>query len=88
MKRWHEEYHRTKRQWVEDCRRRLDWWGYGGLLETRQIGRFRKRKPYDCGNTQCYMCHSDKFPKRELTHQEFFSKLSLKEQMDELYGNS
>jgi hypothetical protein len=49
-----------------------------------QIGRFRKKDAWDCGNTKCFVCHSDKFPKRELTSQEIASKLSFDEQMKEL----
>lgn len=29
-----------------------------------QAGRYRKLKAFDCGNPQCGICHSDKFPKR------------------------
>ena len=50
-----------------------------------QVGRFRKKDAHDCGNTQCGICHQDKFPKRDLTRQELFSALSFKEQVREFY---
>jgi hypothetical protein len=48
-----------------------------------QIGRFRKKDAYDCGNVQCYICHGDKYPKRELSNQEKHSLLKMKEQLKE-----
>lgn len=32
--------------------------------------RFRKVHPLDCGNKQCRICHSDKYPTRKLTKKE------------------
>lgn len=51
-----------------------------------QIGRFRKKDAWDCGNTQCGICHSDKFPKRSKTNQELKSDLDFEEQLAELDG--
>ena len=42
----------------------------------KERGRFRKRKPLDCGKSRCQCCHGEaKFPKRiptrhELQHEE------------------
>jgi hypothetical protein len=52
-----------------------------------QIGRFRKRDAFDCGNTQCGTCHSGKYPKRTKHKQETKAHLSLKEQLAELLEN-
>ncbi len=49
-----------------------------------QIGRFRKKDAWDCGNTRCYICHGDKFPKRDLSRQEVAAGLSLREQLKEI----
>lgn len=49
-----------------------------------QIGRFRKKDAYDCGHTECFGCHSDKYPKRTPTEQEQMSELSFKEQLKEM----
>ena len=49
-----------------------------------QIGRFRKKDANDCGIPGCFVCHSDKFPKRELTEQEKVSEISFREQLKEL----
>lgn len=44
-----------------------------------QVGRFRKKDAYDCGKPHCFGCHSDKYPKRELTRQELIANKKLKE---------
>lgn len=67
---------RTLRVWLEHHKyhERLNATHPGGLNVTcpcdRQPGRFRKKKPLDCGNTKCGICHRDKFPKRQKTRQE------------------
>ena len=92
MKRWHQEEKIIQREWrkhrkfhvesnknqsakrvgkspfVVDC------------ICDEQIGRFRKKDAYDCGNPKCFVCHSDKFPKRDLTKQEILSEVAFKEQ--------
>ena len=73
MKRWHEDYFHTYREWKKDS-----------FHENRAKGFYRKRKAFDCGNSQCRICHSDKFPVRELTKQEMKAKLKFKEQCAEL----
>lgn len=100
MKRWHEDYKITLREWkkhrsshVESnktrTRNRIGVSAY--VIDCKcdgQIGRFRKQDAFDCGNKQCYMCHSDKYPKRSKTKQELDSKLKYKEQMNELNNDS
>ena len=50
------------------------------LNKLEDLGRLRKTRPMDCGNTKCYTCHSDKYGKeksRELLKED----LNYKEQM-------
>src|SRR6058998_197652 len=49
-----------------------------------QAGRFRKKDAYDCGNSRCLICHSDKYPRRLATRQEALAKLRLAEQLREM----
>ena len=49
-----------------------------------QVGRFRKRKSFDCGHSRCALCHAYKFPKRLKTRGENLSWLSFCEQVHEL----
>ncbi len=49
----------------------------------KQMGRFRKRDAYDCGMPHCWICHSDKFPRRKPTRQEIIAALRLQEQWQE-----
>lgn len=94
MKRWHEESSRTNREWKKHWRTHVE----GNINSGRNIGkdpyevdcicdkqkgRFRKKKALDCGNPQCHLCHSDKYPKRELTYREWEANLKLKEQSNE-----
>jgi len=59
--------------WIDlEHRQGLDW---------ARLGRYRKRKAMDCGNPQCGVCHSDKYPKRDLTTQEMRAEATRKEQM-------
>ena len=97
MRRWHEEVFITKRNWLTHRRFHVE----ANLARPKviggdpfvvdcecdeQMGRFRKKDAYDCGNTQCYMCHGDKFPKRTKTRQEEVADLSFKEQLSDLEG--
>ncbi len=77
MKRWHQDYYKSHREM-----RKLHNYVEGSWRE--QIGRFRKKKAFDCGNTQCGICHQDKFPKRQLTEQEVISKLDFKDQLKDI----
>lgn len=95
MKRWHEEYSRTyrewKKHWLSHVESNMGWVKEPGkspyevdCVCDEQKGRFRKQKAFDCGHPQCYMCHNDKFPKRWDTYQEWASKLKLEEGIKEL----
>jgi len=48
-------------------------------IPQRKIGRCKKHHPYDCGNSKCFCCHSDKLGK-EPTRQQIWSELYLKEE--------
>jgi hypothetical protein len=76
MKRWHDEIgvlHR-RRKFLRSIERHYF---------QRELGKFRKKKPLDCGKTQCKLCHSDKYPKRELSKRDIIDNLSFKEQLKE-----
>ena len=96
MRRWHEEVSITKRNWKKhylshvnsnefNANNRIGKSSYEvDCVCLLQKGRFRKKDAYDCGNTRCFLCHSDKYPKRQITRKEEKSNLSLKEQKKEL----
>ena len=91
MKRYQEEKPRIEREWKKFYKQRLEGHSKEWLdahpehvKQWKQKGRFRKRDAWDCGNTQCYLCHYDKFPKRETTHQERQADLKFKEGRAEL----
>lgn len=99
MKRWHLELSVTTRNWKEHRKIHVEsnkTWNRSigqdpyevDCACDDQIGRFRKKDAYDCGNTRCYICHSDKLPKRQLHEQEQISELSFQEQVAEFYENS
>ena len=97
MKRWHEEKHIYVRRfwsyesWIDrlaqsrgdvndDCRRGSP----GSPRKLRQYGRYRKRKPFDCGHARCSCCPFTKFPKRWTTYQEWVSDLKFREGLKDL----
>jgi hypothetical protein len=95
MKRWHEDYSRTYREWrkhyLYHVKCNISYSRVPGsdpyqidCACDQQKGRFRKRHDGDCGKTQCQLCHSDKYSKRQTTHQERCSELELKEGIAEL----
>ena len=94
MKRWHEEYSRTYREWKKHWLFHVEsnMWSAGktgspydvDCVCDEQKGRFRKQKAFDCGQPQCCMCHGDKYPKRYVTYQEWASQLKLEEGLKEL----
>lgn len=95
MKRWHEDYSRTYREWnkhfISHVKRNIESNRVPGkdpyqvdCVCDQQKGRFRKTDAWDCGNTKCFICHSEKYPKRKDTRQELFSKLKFNEQKDDL----
>lgn len=45
-----------------------------------KIGRCKKHHPYDCGNANCYCCHSDKLGNIP-TRQQVWSDLYMKEEL-------
>ena len=95
MKRWHEDFSKTHRQWKKHHDEHVKM----NLAENRTIGRdpyqvdcicdeqkgrFRKRDARDCGKPRCQLCHGDKFPERRKTFQELLAQRRLKEGIDEL----
>lgn len=104
MKRWHQEVHITRRNWRNHRRMHVEsnLRSPYGFKESRigrdpyevdcecdnQIGRFRKKDAYDCGNTRCYICHNDKLPKRSLHEQELMSELGFKEQLKDFWEDN
>lgn len=57
-----------KRRAIEQhiCERRArdaNNWGFPAKLKNP--GRWRKRKPLDCGNVRCGICHYSKYYKRD-----------------------
>ena len=95
MKRWHEEFRATYREWrkhyISHVESNISYNRAPGrdpyVIDCdcdHQKGRFRKRRAWGCGKTQCLLCHSDKFPKRQTTHDERRSELKLKEGIEEL----
>ncbi len=96
MKRWHEEYPRTHREWRKHYLSRVESninynWIPGrdpyqvDCVRDQQKGRFRKRDAWDCCHARCYTCHSDKFPKRVATLDERRSELKMKEGIEEVF---
>lgn len=87
MKRWHEEINHLKKEWkkfkahvVESNKNRsASRIGLDADDCECKLGKFRKKKNFDCGKPQCKVCHSDKFPKRERTKQEILSEIKMKE---------
>ncbi len=49
-----------------------------------QVGRFRKKHAFDCGNVRCYTCHGDKYPVRSKHEHELRSEVSFREQLKEM----
>lgn len=100
MKRWHEDYKITLREWKkhrrshvesnkDSNRGRIGRDPYEVDCECdEQKGRFRKKDAFDCGNPRCNVCHFAKYPKRELHEHEVRSNLDFKEQLRELKDGS
>ena len=90
MKRWHEDYPRTLREWKKHHLNHVEKNVYFGREVGRtpfeidcvwdaQKGRFRKRRAFGCGNTRCQLCHCDKYPRRVKTRQESLAELKFRE---------
>jgi len=64
-----QRYAQEKQRCAELAKKYAHRWGYkiepGCFRKSRRIG--------GCGKARCHLCHSDKFPKRKLTHQEIKS---------------
>ena len=68
MKRWHEDYKITLREWKKHRQTHIDSnksqsaYLIGKKADEidcvcdLQVGRFRKMDAFDCGNPRCYMC--------------------------------
>jgi hypothetical protein len=93
MKRWHEEFPRTYREYLKR-KKYTDFWSTPGeevryasnsrSRKDKQFGRYRKMKPFDCGIPRCHVCHYDKYYQRSISYQEWCADLRLKEGMEEL----
>lgn len=86
MRRWHQEYFRTRRVWLKHLRLVHDW--PTGPIDCScefQVGRFRKgERAGGCGRARCQVCHYYKFPKRIRTRAERVAAFSAREQAAEL----
>ena len=90
MRRWHNDYPRTLRQWKKHYLDHVESNVNFGREIGRdpyeidcacdaQKGRFRKKHAFDCGNTRCRLCHGDKYPRREQNRQELLAELKFRE---------
>lgn len=98
MRRWHQERKIAYRNWRNHRRIHIN----SNLTDSRrigrdpyevdcerdnQIGRFRKKDAYDCGQTLCMCCHYNKWilnGGHEITRQEMVSAMKFKEGIVEL----
>ncbi len=71
MRRWHSEVALMHRRWrMEMEKHDYDWrcppTDKDACHCASGIGSVRKKKPFDCGNPRCGICHGEKFfePKR------------------------
>lgn len=79
MKRWHDDVHTMLKQ-------RKIWTSHGYDLtgkHHRNLGRFRKRHAFDCGNARCHTCHSDKLLNYKKMEEEI-ADLDMRDQLQEL----
>jgi hypothetical protein len=61
MKRYHQELERTKRVHRQHLRDLHQWPRQAiDCVCELQVGRFRKRKAFGCGESRCLLCHFDK----------------------------
>ena len=80
MKRYHEEKHIIESR-VKTYKRLAGHFGPDDNKFVPDVGRFRKTwRCSGCRQSRCYVCHSDKFPKRKPTRQE--------QQADQYLNNS
>jgi hypothetical protein len=70
MKRYHDEKHIIEGR-VKTYKQLAGCFGPDDNKFVPDVGRFRKTwRCSGCRQSRCYVCHSDKFPKRKLTRQE------------------
>jgi hypothetical protein len=83
MRRWHEERDLMIRRWrIEIAKHEYPRWGDQGLAPVppaaceedachcyRGMGFSRKRKPGDCGNPRCGICHTYKWERHRQNDQ-------------------
>jgi len=93
MRRWHEDYPRTVREWkkhyLDHVESNLDF-GREVAKDPYKIdcacdsqrGRFRKTRAFGCGNTRCQLCHGHKYPRRATTRQELLAELKFSEGLE------
>lgn len=91
MRRWHQETHITYRNWQNHINSHRESNKYRGKSPEDtdctckyQTGRFRKKDGYDCGNSQCYICHSDKLL-GEKSLKEIIADFNFREQINEYF---
>ena len=97
MKRWHQESRITLREWSKHRARHIeenqknsgrDRVGMDvNVVECvcdDQVGRFRKKKAFDCGNSRCQVCHFHKFPKRLESLQEGVARREFQKEIAEM----
>lgn len=100
MKRWHEDYHITYREWRKHYLSHVESnvnsvGGPSGKRVGRdpyeidcpcdkQVGRFRKKDAWDCGNTRCYICHYNKYYSKEKQRDVKEANLKFKEGLEDL----
>jgi hypothetical protein len=79
MKRYHEEKHIIESR-VKTYKRLAGCFGPDDNKFVPDVGRFRKTwRCSGCRQSRCYVCHSEKFPKRIPTRKEQQAKDDLKE---------
>ena len=91
MKRWHDDFFKTHREWRNHRREHVAQNRAIGrdpnqvdCVCDEQKGRFRKRASGDCGKARCQLCHGYKFPERKKTFGELQAERQLKEGIEEL----
>ena len=99
MKRWHQDLAISRREWrkhrrshVESNKNRSGYRLGQDPYEVDcpcddQLGRFRKKDAFDCGQVLCRVCHYNKWLNdggHELTRQEILFDISFREQLQEL----
>lgn len=92
MRRWHEDYRISLREWKKHRKNHVE----GNMRSStrigldpdevdcacdEQVGRFRKMDAWDCGVVHCWVCHGNKYPKREKHEHEIRADISFREQM-------